>query len=202
MKKISEARTLVRPGRFFNLVMVAFAAVVLAGCAASVQMPAPQAEPTPAPAPVPVPAAEPVAPAPAPAVVEKPAQAPQPEVLLTSPVGPKQVETVTVFFDFDKSELKPATITTLDALVAKAKGKTVEATIVVGHTDSIGTPEYNQKLSVRRAEAVKAHLTSKGIDPSSVFTEGKGLAAPARSNDTAEGRAMNRRADIELVIIQ
>jgi OOP family OmpA-OmpF porin len=163
-------------------------------------MPAPQAEPTPAPAP----AAEPVAPtpAPAPAVVEKPAQAPQPEVLLTSPVGPKQVETVTVFFDFDKSELKPATITTLDALVAKAKGKTVEATIVVGHTDSIGTPEYNLKLSVRRAEAVKAHLTSKGIDPSTVFTEGKGLSAPARSNDTAEGRATNRRADIELVIIQ
>jgi len=200
MKKISEARTLVRPGRFFNLVTVAFAAVVLAGCAASVQMPAPQAEPTPAPAP----AAEPVAPAPAPApaVVEKPAQAPQPEVLLTSPVGPKQVETVTVFFDFDKSELKPATITALDALVAKAKGKAVEATIVVGHTDSIGTPEYNQKLSVRRAEAVKAHLTSQGINPASIFTEGKGLAVPARSNDTAEGRAMNRRADIELVIIQ
>lgn len=200
MKKINEARTPVRPGRFFNLVTAVFAAVVLAGCAASVQMPAPQAEPTPAPAPVP--AAEPVAPAPAPAVVEKPAQAPQPEVLLTSPVGPKQVETVTVFFDFDKSELKPATIAALDGLIAKAKGRTVEATIVVGHTDSIGTPEYNQKLSVRRAEAVKAHLTSKGIDPSAVFTEGKGLSAPARSNDTSEGRAMNRRADIELVIVK
>lgn len=196
MKKISEVRAPARYGRFLNLVTTVAAAFVLAGCAASVQMSAPQAEPAPA-----AESAAPVPPAPAPAVVEQPAPTPQPEVLLTSPVGPKQVETVTVFFDFDKSELKPATLTTLDALVAKAKGKTVEATIVVGHTDSIGTPEYNQKLSVRRAEAVKAHLTSKGIDPSSVFTEGKGLSAPARSNETAEGRAMNRRADIELVII-
>lgn len=203
MKKISEARAVVRTGRFFNWATAALAAVVLAGCAASVQTPAPQAETAPATTGQ-VPASAPV---PAPAAAEpkpesKPKPKPQPEVVLTSPVGAKQVETVTVFFDFDKSELKPATITTLDALVAKAKGKTVEATIVIGHTDAIGTPEYNQKLSVRRAEAVKAHLTSKGIDPSSVFTEGKGLSVPARSNDTAEGRAMNRRADIELVIIQ
>ncbi|EYC52919.1 hypothetical protein AZ34_12955 [Hylemonella gracilis str. Niagara R] len=197
MNSINEARVPGRFSRVSHLFALIAAGAVLAGCAASVQMPAPQPEPEPTPAPAP---AAPVAPAPA--AVEPPAPAPQPEVLLTSPVGAKQVQTVTVFFDFDKSELKPASIATLDALAAKAQGKTVEATIVVGHTDSIGTPEYNQKLSVRRAEAVKAHLTSKGINPASIFTEGKGLSAPARPNDTAEGRAMNRRADIELVIIQ
>lgn len=202
MKKISEACVRTPSGhlsRLSHLFAVITAAAVLAGCAASVQTPTPPAEAAPAP----VPQAAAPAPTPAPAATPaKPETKPQPEVVLTSPVGPKQVETATVFFDFDKSELKPATIATLDALAAKAKGKTVEATIVVGHTDSIGTPEYNQKLSVRRADAVKAYLTSKGIDPSCVFTEGKGLGAPARSNDTEEGRAMNRRADIELVIVQ
>ncbi|QBK05867.1 OmpA family protein [Hylemonella gracilis] len=207
MKKISEANVRAHFGRFSpisrisHVLAVISAAVVLAGCAASVQAPAPQAETAPAPqsvAPAPAPAPAPAAAAPQP----KPETKPQPEIVLTSPLGPKQVETATVYFDFDKSELKPASIATLDALAAKAKGKTVEATIVVGHTDSIGTPGYNLKLSVRRAEAVKAHLTSKGIDPASVFTEGKGLSAPARSNDTEEGRAVNRRADVELVIVQ
>lgn len=205
MTKISEASVHTLSAhlrRFSHLFAVITAGMVLAGCAASVQTPAPQAETTPAPQ-VTAPAATPAPVTPAKTEPEpKPEVKPQPEIVLTSPVGPKQVETATVFFDFDKSELKPATIATLDALAAKAKGKTVEATIVVGHTDSIGTPEYNQKLSVRRADAVKAYLTSKGIDPSCVFTEGKGLGAPARSNDTEEGRAMNRRADIELVIVQ
>lgn len=203
MKNISEANVHAhssRFSRFSHVLAVITATIVLAGCAASVQMPATQAETAPAPqaaAPAPVPT-----PAPATSPESKPEAKPQPEIVLTSPLGHKQVETATVFFDFDKSELKPATIATLDALAAKAKGKTVEATIVVGHTDSIGTPGYNLKLSVRRADAVKAYLTSKGIDPSCVFTEGKGLSAPARSNDTEEGRAMNRRADIELVIVQ
>jgi OmpA-OmpF porin, OOP family len=208
MKKISEANVRARSGRFSRIsrisdvLAVISAAVVLAGCAASVQAPAPQAETAPAAPPIVAPAPAP-APTPVPAAPQsKPETKPQPEIVLTSPLGAKQVETATVYFDFDKSELKPATIATLDALAAKAKGKTVEATIVVGHTDSIGTPGYNLKLSVRRAEAVKAHLTSKGIDPASVFTEGKGLSAPARSNDTEEGRAVNRRADVELVIVQ
>lgn len=200
MNSINEAYVPGRFSRISHLFALIAAGAVLAGCAASVQTPAPQpAEPTSAPA---APVAPEPAPAPAPAAVQPTAPAPQPEVLLTSPVGSKQVQAATVFFDFDKSELKPASIATLDALAAKAQGKTVEATIVIGHTDSIGTPEYNQKLSVRRAEAVKAHLTSKGINPASIFTEGKGLSAPVRPNDTAEGRATNRRADIELVIIQ
>ncbi|MFO6421447.1 OmpA family protein [Hylemonella sp. W303a] len=201
MKNISEARARAQSAfsRFSQALSVMTAAIVLAGCAASVQTPTPQADAAPAttgqaPAPAPTPAPAAAAP--------KPETKPQPDVVLTSPVGVKQVETVTVFFDFDKSELKAEAIASLDALAAKAKGRTVEATIVVGHTDSIGTPEYNLKLSVRRAEAVKTHLTAQGINPASVFTEGKGLTAPARPNDTAEGRAMNRRADVELVIVK
>jgi OOP family OmpA-OmpF porin len=71
--------------------------------------------------------------------------------------------------------------------------------IAVGHTDWIGTKEYNQALSVRRAEAVKAYLVSKGIDKSRVYTEGKGETMPVADNRTAEGRARNRRVEIEVV---
>ncbi len=69
----------------------------------------------------------------------------------------------------------------------------------MGHTDSIGTDAYNQKLSVRRAEAVKAYLVSKGIEKNRVYTEGKGKKQPIASNATKEGRAKNRRVEIEVV---
>ena len=71
--------------------------------------------------------------------------------------------------------------------------------IGVGHTDSVGNDAYNQKLSVRRAEAVKAFLVSKGIEKNRVYTEGKGEKQPVADNKTAEGRAKNRRVEIEVV---
>jgi hypothetical protein len=71
--------------------------------------------------------------------------------------------------------------------------------IAVGHTDSVGSDAYNQKLSVRRAEAVKAYLVSKGIEKNRVYTEGKGEKQPVADNKTAEGRAKNRRVEIEVV---
>ncbi|MBU6437612.1 MAG: OmpA family protein, partial [Betaproteobacteria bacterium] len=67
------------------------------------------------------------------------------------------------------------------------------------YTDSIGSDAYNQKLSVRRAEAVKAYLVSKGIEANRVYTEGKGKTNPVASNKTAEGRAKNRRVEVEVV---
>jgi OOP family OmpA-OmpF porin len=102
-------------------------------------------------------------------------------------------------FDFDKAVVKPAGKAKLDDLVSKVKGINLEVIIAVGHTDSVGSDAYNQKLSVRRAEAVKAYLVSKGIEKNRIYTEGKGEKQPVASNKTAEGRAKNRRVEIEVV---
>ncbi len=102
-------------------------------------------------------------------------------------------------FDFDKAVLKPAGKAKLDDLVGKVKGINLEVVIAVGHTDSVGAAGYNQKLSVKRAEAVKAYLVSKGIEKNRVYTEGKGLTQPVADNKTKEGRSKNRRVEVEVV---
>ena len=71
--------------------------------------------------------------------------------------------------------------------------------IAVGHTDSTGNAAYNLALSTRRANAVKDYLVSKGIEKNRVYTEGKGLTQPVADNRTREGRAKNRRVEIEVV---
>jgi OOP family OmpA-OmpF porin len=141
-----------------------------------------------APAPAPAPVAAPAAP-PAPA----PAPAPQP------PAATKVTYAADAFFDFDKSVLKPEGKAKLDDLVDKVKGINLEVIIAVGHTDSVGSDPYNQALSVRRADAVKSYLVSKGIEKNRVYTEGKGEKQPVADNKTAEGRAKNRRVEIEVV---
>ena len=103
------------------------------------------------------------------------------------------------FFDFDKSVLKPEGRAKLDDLVGKIQGINLEVIIAVGHTDSVGTDTYNQRLSVRRAEAVKGYLVSKGIERNRVYTEGNGEKQPVADNKTSEGRAKNRRVEIEVV---
>ncbi len=103
------------------------------------------------------------------------------------------------FFDFDKSVLKPEAKAKLDDLVGKTSAIALEVIIAVGHTDSAGTDAYNQKLSVARSEAVKAYLVGKGIEKNRVYTEGKGEKQPVADNKTAEGRAKNRRVEIEVV---
>ena len=145
--------------------------------------PAPKAAPAPAPAAAPAPAPKAAAPAPA----------PQP------PAASKVTYAADAFFDFDKSVLKAEGKAKLDDLASKVKAINLEVIIAVGHTDSIGTDAYNQKLSVRRAEAVKAYLVSKGIEKNRVYTEGKGEKQPVADNKTAEGRAKNRRVEIEVV---
>jgi len=141
-------------------------------------------------APAPAPA---VVPAPPPPPAARPAPAPQP------PAATKVTYAADAFFDFDKAVLKPEGKAKLDDLVGKIKGINLEVIIAVGHTDSVGTDAYNQKLSVRRAEAVKAYLVSKGIEKNRVYTEGKGEKQPVADNKTAEGRAKNRRVEIEVV---
>ena len=136
------------------------------------------------------------APAPAPAVVAPaPAPAPAPQPVAAS----KVTYAADAFFDFDKSVLKPEGKAKLDDLVGKVQGINLEVIIAVGHTDSVGTNAYNQKLSVRRSEAVKAYLVSKGIEKNRVYTEGKGELQPVADNKTKEGRAKNRRVEIEVV---
>ena len=133
---------------------------------------------------------EPVAPPPAPAPVPEAAPVPTSEKVSYS---------ADAFFDFDKAILKPAGKASLDELSGKLGGMNLEVIIAVGHTDSVGTDAYNQKLSIRRAEAVKAYLKGKGIEETRIYTEGKGESQPKADNATAEGRAQNRRVEIEVV---
>ncbi|MCG2593060.1 OmpA family protein [Ramlibacter sp. XY19] len=144
------------------------------------------------------------APAPAPVVappppVARPAPAPAPTPAPQPPAATKVTYAADAFFDFDKAVLKPEGKAKLDDLVGKIQGISLEVIIAVGHTDSVGSDAYNQKLSVRRAEAVKAYLVSKGIEKNRVYTEGKGEKQPVADNKTAEGRAKNRRVEIEVV---
>jgi OOP family OmpA-OmpF porin len=140
------------------------------------------------------------APAPAPAAPVAAKAAPAPAA---APVAAAAATKVTyaadAFFDFGKSVLKPEGKAKLDDLVSKVKSISLEVVIAVGHTDAVGSDAYNQKLSVARSEAVKAYLVSKGIDKNRIYTEGKGETSPVADNKTKEGRAKNRRVEIEVV---
>ena len=140
--------------------------------------------------------------APAAAAAATPAAAARPAAP-AAPVAPPAATKVTyaadAFFDFNKSVIKPEGKAKLDDLVGKIKDINLEVIIAVGHTDSVGSDAYNQKLSVRRSEAVKAYLVSKGIEKNRVYTEGKGEKQPVADNKNAEGRAKNRRVEIEVV---
>ena len=142
----------------------------------------------------PAPAPEPVVEAPAPMPAPAPAPAPAPV-----PTSEKVSFAAEALFDFDKSVVKPEGKAALDDLMAKLQGMNTEVMIAVGHTDSKGSNEYNDKLSLRRSNAVKAYLVSKGLDPARLYTEGKGETQPVADNATDEGRAKNRRVTIEVV---
>ena len=102
-------------------------------------------------------------------------------------------------FDYGKSNLKGDGLGSLDNLLASLKGVPLDVVIAVGHTDSVGGEEFNNKLSLARAESVKAYLVSKGVDVKRVRAVGKGKGQPIADNETPEGRAKNRRVDIEVV---
>ncbi len=143
-------------------------------------------------------------PKPVPAVAPAPAAPPAPPPAPPTPTNEKITFAADAFFDFDKSTLKPEGRAKLDDLVGKLGAINLEVIIAVGHTDSIGTVAYNQRLSVRRAESVKAYLVSKGVEANRIYTEGKGKSQPIAPNtinghDNPAGRAKNRRVEIEVV---
>ena len=173
------------------LLLVAFA--FAAGCAT-------QEPPKPAPAPAPAPAPE-VKPPPPPPPAPKP-----------KPAAEKVTSAATVGFDFDQAVVKPEGKAQLDDLANKIRGINLEVVIAIGHADAIGSDAYNQKLSVRRADAIKAYLVSKGIEPNRIYTEGKGKKQPVtgdkckkmgpahRSNKKlVECLAPDRRVEIEVI---
>lgn len=126
------------------------------------------------------------------APTQKPAPIPPPP-----PSAPEQpIRYPSGYFDFDKSDLTPETRAELDR-VAKILQNNPDAVLEIqGHTDSIGSEEYNKVLGDRRAESVFDYLNSKGINPNRLKTVSFGEAKPIASNATDTGRAMNRRVDL------
>jgi OOP family OmpA-OmpF porin len=124
------------------------------------------------------------------------------------PSGEKITVAADALFDFNKATLRPEGKAKLDELVGKAKAIKLEVILVVGHTDRIGGDAYNQKLSEKRAAAVKEYLVAKGIEANRVYTEGKGEKQPV-TGDKCKGNGKSkalidclqpdRRADIEII---
>lgn len=132
---------------------------------------------------------DPVKPAPAPPPPPPPAAA--------APAPPKKIaELKSAHFDFDRATLKPDGRAELDNAVRALKEDPALKATITGHTDSVGSEDYNQKLSERRANAARDYLVSQGIDASRITAEGLGETKPIASNDTAEGRAQNRRVEV------
>ncbi|NHZ65177.1 OmpA family protein [Massilia genomosp. 1] len=151
----------------------------------------PAARPVAAPVEPPPPA---VVPTVAPAAAQPPVEPAKPV-----PTSEKTTFSAEALFAFDSAVLRPAGKASLDELLGKLQGMDTDVMITVGHTDSIGSNAYNDKLSLRRAASVKTYLVSKGVDAARVYTEGKGETQPVADNKTAEGRAKNRRVTVEVV---
>lgn len=171
------------------------ALVFAAGCATQ-EAPKPQPAPTPAPAPAPAPAPEPRPAPPPPAPAPKPAaEAPKPA---PKPMAEKVTLASDVLFDFDRAVIRPEGKSKLDDLTNKMKGIDLEVVIAIGHADQIGAPAYNQALSVRRAEAIKAYLVSRGVEPNRVYTEGKGETQPV-TGDKCKAMGQQHRTNKKMV---
>jgi len=99
-------------------------------------------------------------------------------------------------FDFDKSVIRPDDFDRLDKDVATLKEWGDVKVEVAGHTDSVGTEEYNMGLSLRRANAVRNYLVDKGIEADRLTVKGYGESQPIADNATAEGRFQNRRVEL------
>lgn len=103
-----------------------------------------------------------------------------------------------LLFDFDKAELRTPARTNLAHLATSLQKYSGENVMVIGHTDNVGTDDYNLKLSEARAQAAAAFLAQEGVDAARIRTRGMGENDPVASNETAEGRQQNRRVELAL----
>lgn len=126
-------------------------------------------------------AAAPKAAAPAPATVK--------------PSGEKVTVAADALFDFNKATLRDEGKAKLDKLVTDVKGLKLEVIIAVGHADRFGSDAYNQKLSEKRAESVKAYLVGKGVEANRVYSEGKGKKQPVTKPDQCKGPKSKKTVD-------
>jgi OOP family OmpA-OmpF porin len=167
-------------------------ALGLAGCASEPEKPAPAPEPAAKPAPPPPPVAKPAPPPPAPE--PKPVAKPEP---------PKKPALITVtsteLFEFNKTVLTPEARAKLDQeVVARAKDLgSISLVHIDGHADRLGSAQYNQRLSEKRADAVQAYLVSKGFDASRMETLGSGKTNQVKSCPDQAGGKTDRKALIE-----
>lgn len=99
-------------------------------------------------------------------------------------------------FDVDSSAIKPAFQPALDRVGAVMSKYDKTIVHVIGHTDSTGSEQYNQQLSERRANSVAGYLSVRGVDAGRLYASGRGELEPRASNDSAEGRRLNRRVDL------
>ncbi|HEY7840673.1 MAG TPA: OmpA family protein [Gammaproteobacteria bacterium] len=158
---------------------------------------APKAEP-PAPAPAPAPKPEPEKDSDGDGVLDRNDDCP--DTPRGTPVDargcPEIPDLQGVNFEFDRADLTAEGRAILDRGAALLESNTATRVEIVGHTDSRGSDEYNQGLSERRAESVRAYLESKGIAGNRLSASGRGESAPVASNDTDDGRAQNRRVEL------
>lgn len=133
-------------------------------------------------------------------------QAPQPVVQAPPPPPPApapatQPRTITLNADanfaFDKADLLPAGKQELDRFIQESDGVNIGTVVIDGHTDSVGSKAYNDRLSLRRAQTVRNYLSSHGLHAGQYEVHGYGFSKPVASNSTSEGRARNRRVEIQ-----
>ncbi len=172
-----------------KLWMLLVALAIAAGCATEPEKPAPAPAPVPAVKPPPPPEPKPRAPEP---------EKPKPAAETPKPVAEKVTFAADVLFDFDKAVVKPEGKSKLDDLSNKLKGINLEVIIAIGHADSIGSDAYNQRLSVRRAESIKAYLVSRGVEGNRVYTEGKGEKQPVTAGK-CKGMGQEHRSNKKMV---